>query len=77
MKMLESYGGHAQKVIPELEQTAEYFENEEEDFPKKLSLNKARIVRETIAKIQASKDKPKLTGLNFLSIYQSGSFVAE
>ena len=65
MKMLESYGSHAQKVIPELEQTAEYFENEEEDFPKKLSLNKARIVRITIAKIQASKDKPKLTGLNF------------
>ncbi len=60
MKMLESYGAHAKRVIPQLEAAANYFEKEETDFPKKLSLEKAKSVRETIKKIAASSEMPKL-----------------
>ena len=63
MNMLESYGAHAARVIPHLEATANYFENEETDFPKKLSRDKARIVREAIKRIAASSDMPKLKAL--------------
>ncbi|WP_146578927.1 DUF6288 domain-containing protein [Neorhodopirellula pilleata] len=64
MKMLESYGAHAQRVIPQLEATANYFEHEEQDFPRNLSRDKARIVRETIQKIKLSTDRPELRSLN-------------
>lgn len=64
MKMLEGYGTHAKRVIPQLRATATYFENEETDFPKSLSREKARIVRETISKIEASTDDPRLIDLN-------------
>ncbi|MFT5302956.1 MAG: hypothetical protein ACI814_003773, partial [Mariniblastus sp.] len=60
MKMLEAYGSHGKRVIPQLEAAASYFENEETDFPRKMSKDKARIVREAIAKIEASTDEPKL-----------------
>jgi hypothetical protein len=63
MQMLESYGAHAKRVIPQLEATANYFENEETDFPKQLSLEKARSVRETIEKIAASSELPTLKAL--------------
>jgi hypothetical protein len=64
MEMLESYGAHGKRVIPQLKDTANYFENEETDFPHKMSLDKARIVRETIKEIEASNDSPKLTHLS-------------
>jgi hypothetical protein len=64
MKMLENYGAHAKRVVDQLEATAAYFENEETDFPAKLSREKARIVREMIAKIKASTDQPELKTLN-------------
>ena len=60
MEMLKSYGSHGKRVIPQLEATAKYFENEEKDFPRHLSLGKAKLVRETIKYIKASTDKPKL-----------------
>jgi hypothetical protein len=60
MKMLEAYGAHAQRVIPQLEATAKYFENDEPDFPKRLSLDKATVVREAIKQIKASKERPPL-----------------
>lgn len=63
MKMLESYGAHAKRVVPQLAATANYFENEETDFPKKLSLEKAKIVRETIKRIEASSEMPTLKAL--------------
>lgn len=63
MKLLQSYGAHAQRVIPQLEATASYFENQEQDFPKKLSLEKANIVREAIKKIAASEHQPTLKPL--------------
>lgn len=60
MKILLSYGTHAKAVIPELEKIAHYFEKEEKDFPKKLMIMKATEVRETIRKIEASTETPKL-----------------
>jgi hypothetical protein len=60
MKMLETYGAHAQRAIPHLEETANYFENAEEGFPRKLSLEKAQLVRETIKEIKTSEERPQL-----------------
>jgi HEAT repeat protein len=64
MKMLKAYGSHAKRVIPHLEATAKYFETEEEGFPRNLSRQKAKLVRETIKEIEASTDEPKLIFLN-------------
>lgn len=60
MEMLKPYGVHGRRVIDELEAVASYFENDEKDFPKRLSLDKAKAVRDTIEYIKASKDKPRL-----------------
>jgi hypothetical protein len=60
MELLETYGAHARRVTDQLEATANYFENEETNFPKKMSQDKARIVRETIRRIEASPNKPEL-----------------
>jgi hypothetical protein len=60
MKILLTYGTHAKAVIPELTKIAEYFETEEKDFPKELSVRKAKCVRETIAALEASTDTPQL-----------------
>ena len=63
MKVLLSYGTHGKSVIPELTRIADYFENDEPDFPPDLMIMKARSVRETIRAIEASKDTPKLIQL--------------
>ena len=63
MKILLSYGSHAKEVIPELTKIANYFEKEEEDFPRDLALMKAKSVRETINAIQAATDTPELIRL--------------
>ena len=60
MNILLSYGAHAKSAIPELKQIADSFENGEENFPRKLSLDKAKVVRETIAAIEASDEYPEL-----------------
>ena len=60
MKMLKAYGAHAKRVIGRLEATAKYFDKGEEGYPRNLSLDKAKLVRETIKEIQNSTDKPKL-----------------
>jgi hypothetical protein len=63
MKILLNYGSHAKAVIPDLEKIAHYFEHEEPDFPKKLGLQKASSLRDTIKAIEASKDSPTLIKL--------------
>ena len=63
MKILLSYGAHAKEVIPELTKIANYFEKEEEDFPRDLGLMKAKSVRETITAIEAATDSPALRRL--------------
>jgi len=65
LEMLKRYGAHAQRAIPRLEKVIHYFENEEEDFPKNLSLQKAEMVREAIHEIRKLTDKPELRKLGF------------
>ena len=60
MKILLGYGAHAKSTIPELKQIADYFENDEADFPRKLSREKAKVVREAIRAIEASDEYPEL-----------------
>lgn len=62
MEMLKNYGVHAQRVIPHLEETVHYFENDEhkKGYPQKNSLLKAEIVRKAIKAIKASKERPPL-----------------
>ncbi|BCX49071.1 hypothetical protein HAHE_29790 [Haloferula helveola] len=64
LAMLKRYGAHAQRAIPLLEKAIYYFENEEQDFPKKLSLEKAEKVRVAIGEIRAMTEKPELRELN-------------
>ena len=63
MQALLSYGGHAKPRIPDLEKIADYFEHDEEDFPRNLSLGKATVIRETIRAIEASDEYPELISL--------------
>ena len=60
LRIIESYGAHAQRVIPILEKHIHYFENEEQNFPKNLSKDKAEEVRKSIAKIKTLTKKPDL-----------------
>ena len=64
MEVLLSYGTHAKVAIADLTRIANYFENDEPDFPKKLMRQKAKTVRDTIAAIQASTHSPSLIRLN-------------
>lgn len=60
LKILLEYGAHAQVAIPHLRASAVYFEDDEQDFPKELSRQKAAAVREAIATIEAATDRPAL-----------------
>jgi hypothetical protein len=60
MKILLSYGAHARSVIPELRRIAADFADGEKNFPRRLSLNKAAAVRETIRALEASTEYPDL-----------------
>ena len=64
LKMVESYGSHAKRVIPMLEKHIHYFENEEQNFPKKLSKDKANEVRKAIERIKSATKKPQLMYLS-------------
>jgi hypothetical protein len=64
MEILRSYGTHAKAVIPQLTELANYFENEEPDFPEELMKQKAKSVRDTIRAIEASTDTPELISIN-------------
>jgi len=66
LDMLKRYGAQAQRAIPQLEKTADYFENGEEDFPKWASIIKAEAVRKTIKEIEAMTEKPELIELKGL-----------
>lgn len=67
MEILLSYGTHAKVVIPELTQLANYFENDEPDFPRELMKQKAKCVRDTIRAIEAATATPELMRLNSVS----------
>lgn len=60
LKILMGYGAHAKAGIPELLKIADYFDNDEQDFPKKLSRQKATAVRDAVREIRAAKQRPSL-----------------
>ncbi len=60
LKILETYGTHAKSTIPELAKHADNISQGEVDYPKKLSLDKAQAIRESIARIEASTETPPL-----------------
>lgn len=60
LKILQGYGAHAQRTTARLEEIAVFFETEEQDFPKKLSLQKAESVRAAIRAIEAATERPTL-----------------
>lgn len=60
LKVLETYGTHAKPTIPKLAAHADNISKGEVDYPKHLSIQKATAIRETIARIEASTETPKL-----------------
>lgn len=64
LEMLKRYGTHARRAIPSLEKSIHYFEHEEKDFPRALSLEKAEMVRGAIREINALTETPELVELN-------------
>lgn len=63
LKILQTYGAHAQAFIPELHEIAKTFDKGEEGFPGNLSKQKAQMVREAIQAIEASEGRPELIRL--------------
>jgi hypothetical protein len=63
LRILDEYGSAAQRILPHLKETASLFERGEVDFPKRLSEQKARAVRQQIEKIEAAEDRPELRPL--------------
>ncbi len=63
LEVFTPYGAEAQRIIPHLRETAEMFEKGETNFPIHLSKQKAKAVREAIAKIEASVAHPELKRL--------------
>jgi hypothetical protein len=63
LEVLDAYGAEAQCVIPNLEETAALFDKGEVNFPKNLSKQKAKAVRDAVQKIKSAKDHPELRSL--------------
>jgi hypothetical protein len=63
MEILLLYGAHGKRVVPELQKLADWFANDEKDFPPELMQRKAKCVRDTIAKIEAATELPPLKKL--------------
>ncbi len=63
MKLLLTYGAHAKAVIPELKQLADAFDKGEDNFPKNLSRQKAKYIREKILVIEAANESPTLISI--------------
>lgn len=62
--LLQTYGVHAQRTIPDLEKLAdEYAAGIPSYFPKHLSLKKAEFVREAIKQMKETKEKPELISM--------------
>jgi len=63
LKSLLVYKAHAKSVIPELEKFADTIEKGEEAYPKRLSIEKADVIREVIKEIEASSEYPELISM--------------
>jgi Family of unknown function (DUF6288)/HEAT repeats len=60
LNILKEYGTHAKATIPALTQLADTFSKGEPSFPKNLSLQKEKDVRDAIVAIQAATETPTL-----------------
>lgn len=60
LEILLKYGGQARRVIPRLQEIAANFDKGEPDFPLSLSQRKAAAVRDAVAKIETSQERPEL-----------------
>lgn len=60
IEILLSYGGHAKAVIPQLSRLADEWEQGEDDFPPRLSRQKAGNLRDAIEKIGGLTEYPEL-----------------
>lgn len=60
MEAIAAYGTHAVVAIPDLEELAKTFEKGEQNFPRHMSQQKGKNVRDTIEKIKSSTETPKL-----------------
>lgn len=60
LEVFHPYGAHARRVLPHLRETATLFAQGEKDFPKHLSEQKAKAVRDAIEKIEAASELPEL-----------------
>ena len=63
LAILESYGSHARRTIPDLRKIAEMFDQGEEGFPGHLSKQKAQMLREAVIRIEAATERPELMRL--------------
>ena len=53
MKMLQTFGTHSQRVIPQLELAARDFEDRKDNYPPRLGIKNTKLIRETSAEIKA------------------------
>ncbi len=60
LKHLEKYGAHAQAMVPRMLEIADAMEQGEPDFPRRLSRQKARAIRDSVKRINASTERPPL-----------------
>lgn len=63
LAVLDAYGAEAQVIIPQLEETAAMFDKGENNFPRHLSQQKAKAVREAISRIKAAEEHPELRSI--------------
>ena len=63
MTILLAYGAHAKAIIPELKQLAETLDKGEENFPKDLTRQKAKYIREKILVIEGLTETPPLISI--------------
>jgi len=64
LEILHPYGAHARRILPHLRETAALFERGEIDFPRHLSEQKAKAVRDAIRRIEGASDLPELRRLS-------------
>lgn len=63
LAIIESYGAHAQAVVPHLLESAAMFSRGEENFPGHLSAQKAQMVRDSVERIKGFTARPALRPL--------------
>jgi hypothetical protein len=61
LRILQSYGAHAQAIVPQLRAIAASFDQGEAGFPGHLSKQKAAMLRDAAIAIESTQERPELT----------------